>query len=436
MKKSILLLLALCLMVPTFAQWSNLGSAGFTSGGVQYLQLDVRTGVPYVAFKDGGLGERATVMKYSGGSWSLVGTAGFSEGVARDQSIYVKGDRVYVAYSDDAHSDKPTVMYYTGSSWAVIGTPGFSYQASYLSLAMDDEELYLAFSGFVGGGYKTCVERYNSVTMMWDPIGSPGFSAGDAWYQKLVIEDGKLYVSYMDLANGNKMTVMTFNGTNWEPVGSEGFTPGAADWSSLAVDGTTPYVAYRDGANGNKVSVMKFDGSSWVNVGSAGFSEGEVYSASITIFEGKPIVTYSDLGIDTKTVVKQFDGTNWVNLGMANISEGNASTQTIAQHEGVFYVAYRDFFEAGKASVIQFDAGLSTTEIEKQTLSIYPNPVQNVLNILTESTIQKIEIVDLSGNKIYTGNQNTVSVEGFAAGIYLVQVTTELGTVTERFTKR
>lgn len=435
MKKIYALLIAVFLITPVFGQWNNLGSAGFTSGAVQYLQLDVRTGVPYIAYKDGAVAQKATVMKFNGGSWELVGSAGFSDGVARDQSLYVKGDSVFVAYSDDAHSDRCTVMLFDGTSWSPLGVPGFSYQSGYLSLAMDGDDLYFAFSGYVAGGYKTCVLKFNSGTSLWDEVGAPGFSDGDAWYQKLIIEDGNLYVSYKDFANGNKMTVMTFDGTDWIPVGTKGFTAGDADQGSLAVDGTTPYVAYKDVANGNKISVMKYDGSDWVNVGPTGFSTGAIYSASIVLYEGKPVVTYTDLGIDTKTVVKEFNGTDWVEIGMANISEGNAGSQTIAENNGVFYVSYRDDFMSGKASVMQYDLGLGTIANDKSIIEIYPNPVQNILNVQSEFTIKNIQIVDSYGKTVYSDSKSSISVEELASGIYIIQVITDSGTTVKKFIK-
>src|SRR5262245_42746129 len=63
--------------------------------------------------------------------------------------------------------------------------------------------------------------------------------------------------------------------SDWETVGSSGFSAGEASYTSIIVDNGTPYVAYQDGANSYKATLMKFDGANWVTVGLAGFSAGE-----------------------------------------------------------------------------------------------------------------------------------------------------------------
>jgi hypothetical protein len=69
-------------------------------------------------------------------------------------------------------------------------------------------------------------------------------------------------VAYRDDVLSSKVTVMKFNSVTsvWEAVGTKGFSDGNAMDISLAIDNGTPYVAYKDRANGGKATVMKFDG--------------------------------------------------------------------------------------------------------------------------------------------------------------------------------
>jgi hypothetical protein len=82
-----------------------------------------------------------------------------------------------------------------------------------------------------------------------------------AYYTSLALDSsGVPYVAYRDGANSNKATVMKYDsGSGWVPVGSAGFSAGQADDTSLALDSSgVPYVAYTDLANGSKATVMKY----------------------------------------------------------------------------------------------------------------------------------------------------------------------------------
>jgi hypothetical protein len=78
---------------------------------------------------------------------------------------------------------------------------------------------------------------------------------------------------------------------------------------------------------------------------------------------------------------------------------------------------------------------LSVEEVRaaSSTFSLYPNPVKgNNCTVNTDSGIEKIVIYTLSGAKIkeLKGNnatQQTIDVEGFSAGVYLVQIKLDNG---------
>ena len=91
---------------------------------------------------------------------------------------------------------------------------------------------------------------------------------------------------------------MKFNGAIWENVGSPGFSAGEALYCSLAINGGgTPYLVYQDGGYLGKATVMKFNGSTWENVGNPGFSDGIVAFVSLAINGSNiPYVAYLDHG--------------------------------------------------------------------------------------------------------------------------------------------
>ncbi|WP_035756737.1 HYR domain-containing protein, partial [Hugenholtzia roseola] len=368
MKTKILYLL-ICLLLPVSglqAQWTNVGTAGFSAGAVedQSLAFHPTTHEPYIAYRDNANGNKTTVMRYDGTNWVNVGTAGFSGGGARFQSLafHPTTHEPYVAYRDDTNGDRTTVMRYNGTSWVNVGIAGFSAGASRLqSLAFHPTtyEPYVAYRD-IANGFGTTVMRYNGTN--WVNVGIVGFSAGQAEYQSLAFHPttNEPYVAYRDNANGNKTTVMRFDGTNWVNVGTAGFSAAGASYQSLAFHPTThePYVAYSDFPNGLGTTVMRFDGTNWMNVGTVGFSVGSALYQSLAFHPttNEPYVAYRDNANSNKTTVMRFDGTNWVSVGTAGFSAAAASYQSLAFHPTTYepYVAYRDAANSYGTTVLRF----------------------------------------------------------------------------------
>ena len=91
---------------------------------------------------------------------------------------------------------------------------------------------------------------------------------------RVVVSDGTTATSNPATLTVN---VPAFNNTGtWQLVGTAGISAGFSYSTDLALDATgTPFVAYRDEANGNKATVMKYNGSSWGEVGAGATSGGE-----------------------------------------------------------------------------------------------------------------------------------------------------------------
>lgn len=66
---------------------------------------------------------------------------------------------------------------------------------------------------------------------------------------------------------------------------------------------------------------------------------------------------------------------------------------------------------------------------------IYPNPTQSILNIKTEGPVQFIYVCNALGSVIREEKANTFSVEQLPSGIYILQIKTEKGISTVRFIK-
>ncbi len=79
---------------------------------------------------------------------------------------------------------------------------------------------------------------------------------------------------------------------------------------------------------------------------------------------------------------------------------------------------------------------LSAGGFEKDnSVTIYPNPVKNILNVTSDGTVRYVELYDMQGRLLETGIVNdistTIDLTSRAAGMYFVKVTTDKGVKVE-----
>lgn len=82
-------------------------------------------------------------------------------------------------------------------------------------------------------------------------------------------------------------------------------------------------------------------------------------------------------------------------------------------------------------------AGIEEHEIQ---LALYPNPVQDLLYIQSETIFNRFNILTTDGKIVKSGkmeqvNQSYVDVSNFNAGVYLIQLESDQGIVTKTFVK-
>ncbi len=81
--------------------------------------------------------------------------------------------------------------------------------------------------------------------------------------------------------------------------------------------------------------------------------------------------------------------------------------------------------------------GINTLKEEVENeLTIYPNPVQNVLNIKIDSPIESIQCIDISGKTTFFSVSNEIDVRNLPSGIYIVRITTKNQTYVRKVVKK
>lgn len=115
------------------------------------------------------------------------------------------------------------------------------------------------------------------------------------------------------------------------------------------------------------------------------------------------------------------------------------------QGNGRFFIWFKDASVLGSA----FNVWIDDLTIEKSTATaigdeiasevvFYPNPVQDVINVMTDAKVNKVEVFSLTGQKVlgdYTGSKQ-VNVAGLSKGVYIVSVEADGQTLRRKVTKQ
>ena len=78
---------------------------------------------------------------------------------------------------------------------------------------------------------------------------------------------------------------------------------------------------------------------------------------------------------------------------------------------------------------------------EMSTISISPNPAEDeVVLHLPEGMVAEVVLCSIDGREMWRKNKenpcNTIALQGFSRGLYVLKIVTPQGTVSKRFVKR
>ena len=145
--------------------------------------------------------------------------------------------------------------------------------------------------------------------------------------------------------------------------------------------------------------------------------------------------------IDPANLVYYFQTMDSTGIKLVGLSliDGSVVSQPVISANGNYFDMYRiqsDCYEAEATRLNPATASIEATEI---SVKLYPNPVQEELQIEASSSIEVLEIQQLNGSVIYSQMPNEtsarVSVAGLSSGMYLLNVKTKVGNESYRFIK-
>ncbi|MBI9038846.1 MAG: M20/M25/M40 family metallo-hydrolase [Bacteroidales bacterium] len=83
----------------------------------------------------------------------------------------------------------------------------------------------------------------------------------------------------------------------------------------------------------------------------------------------------------------------------------------------------------------QFSVVNITKSIDREnSITIYPNPAENEINISSPNQINNITIYNYVGQMVYNRNSTRINIANFDAGVYIIRIETTEGFTTEKLT--
>ncbi|WP_437535787.1 fibronectin type III domain-containing protein [Sorangium sp. So ce726] len=211
-------------------EWSPVGEP-FRAGLASGLRLDVDNGVPYVSFvfnpanatgSPSGSNSKLVVMKYTEGSWLDLGSPPAKTDIPPDShALYVRQGVPYVAFRDSGDGNRLKVMRYgeSGEGWVQVGPAGSAVPSSnvQVTLAFEGEVLY---AGYKSSGTTAEVARLEaSDAPAWMPLGDlsasiPGTAAFSLKHFSLNHGVPRVWVS----RTGTAELAKQYAGGGWEDL--------------------------------------------------------------------------------------------------------------------------------------------------------------------------------------------------------------------------
>lgn len=131
---------------------------------------------------------------------------------------------------------------------------------------------------------------------------------------------------------------------------------------------------------------------------SSALTDGQTYSVQVTVPENANLTT-------TRMRIRSIFNEDVLNANDACSSK--------------FYGETEDY----DLTIAKGTMGIS--EVNENALTIYPNPTQESLNILTKEAIESVRIYSLNGQEVLESNQSTVDVSNLPNATYIIVVKTK-----------
>jgi len=140
----------------------------------------------------------------------------------------------------------------------------------------------------------------------------------------------------------------------------------------------------------------------------------------------EPVVIPSSVSMIAVEVAQPMTGTSFFLGGTAGDNDTSwlwSSQCGVAEYTTVDAIGFPDahFYITATGTL----EGMGTVELGGKTLSVYPNPATDIVNVSLADglQVQSIEVVNMAGQSVYSAKAaNSINVSFLPAGVYVVRV--------------
>lgn len=386
---------------------------------------------------------KAQVYDFNGTEWVQLGEdlipefLGYGEFYGYSVSISADGNRIAIgipfraAFPNGAREGQIRVYDYDGDNWQQTGgningqTPN-GFLGRSIALSPDGNRLVAGAPSYYAPnpqqiGYVSVFE-YNGTN--WTPLGQPLFGTAKSHFGYSVAIAYDTIVVGAPRHNGTSSKsgiaqLFAYDGSNWNQIGETLHGEAGNDFFGSSVAMAPNSCRFAVGAIGH-------DGN--------GNNSGQVkvYSCSLL----PPVAEFACQSDSVSMLLYQFsdesfqDPTDWD----WDFGDGETSTEMNPEHlyssDGIYEICLTVSNTVGEDSICKTVSVIASglTEIDEDGLSVFPNPVKDVLycHHLEISYWDQLELLDATGRVVRTQeNSNTFSVAGISSGIYFIQLKKE-----------
>ncbi|WP_445717727.1 LamG-like jellyroll fold domain-containing protein [Flavobacterium sp.] len=198
-------------------------------------------------------------------------------------------------------------------------------------------------------------------------------------------------------------------------------------WAKTNVlNATINYVFhYGNSANGNglafRPTTTLYFANAGANLETADTNTNNTWIHYVCTYDGTTAKVYKN-GVLFSSGVKAFNTINNLNYFKLGLTESNGYNYFNGAIDDL--KIYNWALNATEISSLYTNNTLTSENFNLNNLEValYPNPVNDILNIETALDIQTVEFYNIQGQKVLSSNQKQINVSDLAAGMYMVRI--------------